>query len=629
MPYHRHIRNIFLSVWNERKIAGYVVGVIFFIVTFFTSIELYPFEPFREIPFIISFLGVVLTASFGGFFAGMFSTFLSLIATNYFFVNGSFWNESYLLSSSNWLRMFSLFLEGTFASLVIDRLHQAREKALIKSELSIKDVQFLRGVLDSLFVFVGVTTPKGTLLETNKAAIRSSNLTFRDVIGKKIYRTYWWSYSDEAKRTLRQAIKKAKISNPIRYDTQMRVADGKIITVDFSIATLKNNEGEIEYLVMSAVDVNARTEALKENLKLYREIKKQKSITDNIISEVPGVVWELNKKPGHQDLRLSFVSNYEEIMLGHKIGSCIKNPDFWKEVIYKEDRNRVIRDIERVFKKQKPITTQFRCIDVNNKLIWVESRFVANTDYEGNSVGVEGVMSDISDRVKLEQTKDEFVNIASHEIKTPLATIKAFAQIAEKRLKRLKDWETFSYLEKMNLYIDKLNQIISDFMDFSKIESGKLQYYEEEFDLGSLVKDVAEDMQSIAENHKIILKDIISQKITGDKNRISQVLINLISNAIKYSPQAEQIIINMDLVEDKIIVEVTDFGIGIPKESQKKIFDKFYRVKYPKKQTIEGFGIGLYISAEIIKRHNGKIWVNSEENQGSTFYFSLPIKKNE
>ncbi len=366
-------------------------------------------------------------------------------------------------------------------------------------------------------------------------------------------------------------------------------------------------------------------EALSENKKLYREVKRQKKTTDNIIANIPGVVWELQKKTEDEQFELNFISDYEEVILGYKIDNYKSNPYFWKDIIYEEDKNRVLGEINKVYLKQKPNSFQFRCVANNGKIIWVDAKFTVDVDEEGKSIGVEGVLTDITERIKTEQIKDEFVNIASHEIKTPLTTIKAFSQIIEKQIRQNQTKKTIGYLQKMNLYIIRLNGIVNDFMDFSKIESGKLEYYKEEFCLNELVGEVVDDMRSINKTFNIFFACKSKGMVWGDKNRISQVLINLISNAIKYSPETKKIMVSVEEKEDQAIINIIDYGIGIPKDSQKKIFEKFYRVSHPKKRDIEGFGLGLYISAEIIKRHKGKIWLESEVGKGSSFHISLPL----
>jgi signal transduction histidine kinase len=173
--------------------------------------------------------------------------------------------------------------------------------------------------------------------------------------------------------------------------------------------------------------------------------------------------------------------------------------------------------------------------------------------------------------------------------------------------------------------VKKLHNLILDLLDVSKIESGQLQLNHKELNLDELVDDCIQDAQMNTTSHTIIRAGEPSDKIIrGDRDRLEQVLINLISNAIKYSPAATNIIVETLSTADDITVTVQDQGMGIAGSEHKKIFGRFYRAK-DSNTVISGFGLGLYICSQIIKRHKGKIGVVSQEGKGSTFYFTLPL----
>ncbi len=236
-----------------------------------------------------------------------------------------------------------------------------------------------------------------------------------------------------------------------------------------------------------------------------------------------------------------------------------------------------------------------------------------------------GLLVDLTERKKLERQKDEFISIASHELKTPVTSLKAYAQVLAKRLTNKGDTESAAHLLKMNNQLDRLTNLIRELLDVTKIEAGKLQLQTEMFDLSVLVKEVVEELQRTTDQHQIRIEGLKNPiPLHGDRERIGQVLVNLLSNAIKYSPNADKIIVSIRSDKDTVTVCVKDFGVGIPKDQQVKVFDRFFRVDDSAKQTFPGLGLGLYISAEIIKRQKGKIWVESETGKGSTFCFSLP-----
>lgn len=234
---------------------------------------------------------------------------------------------------------------------------------------------------------------------------------------------------------------------------------------------------------------------------------------------------------------------------------------------------------------------------------------------------------DNSERKKLEARKDEFIGIASHELKTPLTSIKGYTQILERIIHQMGDDRLKLYLKKTNTYIDRLNSLISDLLDVSKIQAGKLQMDYSRFKFSELLTDGIESMQHTHENHSIELKGDVDASVYGDRHRLEQVITNLLSNAIKYSPRANKVTVEVKKANKVITVGITDYGIGIAESEQHKLFQRFYRVEATAKR-FSGLGIGLYVSSEIIQRHGGKMWVESTPGQGSTFYFTLPITKN-
>jgi two-component system CheB/CheR fusion protein len=171
---------------------------------------------------------------------------------------------------------------------------------------------------------------------------------------------------------------------------------------------------------------------------------------------------------------------------------------------------------------------------------------------------------------------------------------------------------------------DKLQGLVSDLLDVSRIQTGKLSFKKEPFCINDLLKEIISVLQSTT-SQQIILKKYPHVQINADKFRIYQVVTNLLTNAIKYSPQGEKIWIEIQSLKNKLVVSVKDQGIGIDKNQQKRIFDRLYQVTDAKEKKFPGLGMGLYISREIIKRHRGAIWVEGEKGKGSTFYFSLPL----
>ncbi|MGL6037281.1 MAG: ATP-binding protein [Soonwooa sp.] len=239
-----------------------------------------------------------------------------------------------------------------------------------------------------------------------------------------------------------------------------------------------------------------------------------------------------------------------------------------------------------------------------------------------------GTFTDINDQKRVEKEKDEFLSIASHELKTPLTSIKAYVQLLDRKLKLDKESPEANYVAKVQDQIEKLNNLITDLLDVSKIENGKLKMNLQPNNLENVISNAIETIIQTHDENSVKIERH-GQKpdflMPFDAIRVEQVLINFLTNAIKYSPKNNKVIITTSVDENDIKISVTDFGIGIPEYKQDAVFNKFYRVEESSLQ-FQGMGIGLYICAEIIKQHGGSIGLSSIIDEGSTFYFTLPIK---
>ncbi len=245
--------------------------------------------------------------------------------------------------------------------------------------------------------------------------------------------------------------------------------------------------------------------------------------------------------------------------------------------------------------------------------------------YNANQKVTAGVViiDDITKEKELEQRKDDFASMVSHELKTPLTSLKMYIQLVNRLLEPSADPAVSKALEKANNQTDKLTQLINDMLALSRIQSDKLEYRFESLDSYALVNEIVEDLQAAFPDQILHLAGQAGQYISADQYRLGQVVINLITNAIKYAPDSNDVFITVEQRDDEVIMSVKDFGIGIAPGEQERIFERFYQAPN-KNSTYPGLGIGLYLSAEIVKHHGGRLWVDSVIGQGSTFYMAIP-----
>jgi len=266
-------------------------------------------------------------------------------------------------------------------------------------------------------------------------------------------------------------------------------------------------------------------------------------------------------------------------------------------------------------------------VDMNILLLKVQTFYRIYEQNRKLSEMQKTLLEEIEFRKEAERKKDEFISIASHELKTPLTSVKGYVQLLERSIVKGDEETVKKHLGKAQIQLEKLNSLIADLLDISKIESGKLKFNKQNFSIDQLLDNVIEVMHQSNPEFKIIKSGEANCEIYGDEMRIEQVIVNFLTNAIKYSPGTNEINLSVNVNDDELYLAVKDSGIGMSAEQQKNVFEKFYRVEETS-HRFQGLGIGLYIAAEIIRRHGGQIGVNSIHGEGSEFYFTVPIKLN-
>ncbi|QJD94548.1 PAS domain S-box protein [Mucilaginibacter robiniae] len=291
-----------------------------------------------------------------------------------------------------------------------------------------------------------------------------------------------------------------------------------------------------------------------------------------------------------------------------------------------EYRDLVIKAVENSINKGESYDLEYPILGYHdNQLRWVRATGKVYQPEDGKHAHFSGTILDITERKLDDIRKNDFIAIVSHELKTPLTSAKAYIQVLSAKAKKVQDNFTAATLDKVDAQINKMNTLIKGFLDVARLESGKIHLATQTFNLQDLLKEVVDESILYTNSHQFTYTPCQPINITGDREKILQVINNLLSNAVKYSPQGKAIEISCTIENGMAKVWVKDEGMGVKPEDQAKLFDRFYRVETKHTQTISGFGIGLYLCAEIIKRHHGNIGVESNADTGSTFWFTLPI----
>ncbi|HET9824418.1 MAG TPA: CheR family methyltransferase, partial [Chitinophagaceae bacterium] len=384
----------------------------------------------------------------------------------------------------------------------------------------------------------------------NKAFYKSFLVTPEETVGNYIYDlgNKQWNIPD-LREQLKLVQTKNKGVNNFKVTHNFPVIGQKVMLLNAQKLVVKGGKEALILLAMEDItDRSLAEEKLKGNEERLRLLVQNAFDILTILSKDGTILYE---------------SESIERILGYSAIERVGKNVFSDPIVHDNDR-----EIKRAaFQKaisapHEVVKTEFRLRHKNGSFRDIEAVYVNLLD-DPRVGGVVANYHDITDRKILEQQKDEFIGIASHELKTPVTSIKAYTQILQDVFEQAQDKNSAGMLEKMNSQVDRLTGLIVDLLDFTRIEGGRLKFREEDFELNELITEIAEEMQISARNHTIEMKLGRPAQMHGDRERIGQVLTNLLSNAIKYSPNGKRIIITSKVEEGKVTISVQDFGIGI------------------------------------------------------------------
>ncbi len=296
----------------------------------------------------------------------------------------------------------------------------------------------------------------------------------------------------------------------------------------------------------------------------------------------------------------------------------------WLKTVHPDDLEKVKKHLRHTLETGNDCELQFRVQDKTGNYRWHLCRAMALKEDDGTIKMWIGATTDIQEQKRKEEEKSEFISIASHELKTPLTASKLYINLLEEGLSQEENSNHLMFAQKAAKSIERLELLIKELLDVQKIQHGQLDLNITTFDFNEMLDGAIEEVRLSAPGYSILKTGHINLPFKGDKDRLQQVVINLLTNAVKYSPESNKVFITSSTENGMIKVAVKDQGIGIQKENIKKVFDLYYR-EAERSHPFQGFGIGLSISSEIVKRHNGEIWAESEPGKGSTFYFTIPM----
>ncbi len=498
-----------------------------------------------------------------------------------------------------------------------------------------EQLQFQATILRYVTDSVVVTDLQGTIIYWNEGASAVFGYTAPEMIGKSTVILY--PQLDIAYHAF--SIERVLAGIDYIGEWQGRHKDGSTVWIDTRATVMRNTRGAAIGIIAIAKDITAQKETeerLRQSEQRFREMVQEaaraKEQLEIILQNVADGIMLVDSNDrliyaNDVIVRWNGFPSLTALLAAHQENPWHRHDEFtvwdeWGQLIPASERPTA----QALQGKPAHALIQYR-VTATGKVYWHLIRAQPVFDAGGQVQFVIIVYTDLTEQKEIEERKDHFISMASHELKTPLTVLSAYTQLLRERFIAEGQQDAVQQLSKMHDQIKNLTKLVVDLLDISKMRAGQIEIAREVVDMDKLAREVVESLQPTTSHH-LLIEGATCGTIMGDRERLWQVMIILLNNAIKYSPRADTVVVRMAPEEgDMLKVAVQDFGIGIRPEHQGRLFERFYRVLSRQDKTYPGLGIGLYIAHEIVQRHGGKIWVESVEGNGSIFFFSLPTGK--
>lgn len=485
----------------------------------------------------------------------------------------------------------------------------------------------LRAIFDQTFQFIGMMKVDGTLIEANRTAVRFAGINESDCLGKPFWDTPWWTHSKEMQDKLREAVVKAAAGETVFFEATHLDSDKKIHYVDFSLKPIKDDEGNVIFLMPEGRDITERR-IIEKNLMESEE--KFKAIFNNAGDGI------LLADPKNKKF---FIGNDTICrMLGYTVDEI--NDLHVMDIHPEKDLPYVMDQFEKQARGEISIARDMPVRRKDGSIFYADIN-ATSIEIAGKKY-LAGFFRDITERKQMEEElrmaekikfstdmKSKFTSMVSHELRSPMAVIKESINLVLEGAIGGITPEQKDILDTAKSNADRLARLINNVLDFQKISSDKMDLNIQDNDINKVVLENAKEINILAEGKGLAFTVNIDESIPVlkfDKDRIIQVLTNLFSNAIKFTEKGG-ISVSTERDNNVVHIIVEDTGLGIQADDMHKLFQTFERLGVNPDKRAGGTGLGLAISKEIILAHNGKIWAESQFGKGSKFHFTLPIQE--
>jgi len=495
-------------------------------------------------------------------------------------------------------------------SSICSQVGQYMEHAQTQSLLVANERKF-KAIFDKQFELIGLLTVDGLLINSNKTALDSAGVTLEEVQGKPFWLGPWWSHNAEAQRQVREGIALAASGQFVRFQTE-HVGPNGTMHVDFSLQPVKDESGKVVLLIPEGRDITElkiAQEKLKESEAMFRRL------TENVKS----IFWISSL-----DERFLYISPAFETIAGGAIDDALADSESFFSAVHPAD----VLLAKKLLTDREGVEVQFRIVRGEGQVRWISARTFTICDDLGQVVQLCGVADDISDRKEAEKRVSEFYSTVSHELRSPLTSIRGSLGLIEGGLVGDVSEEAATFVTIARIESDRLIRLINSILDLRKIEAGKLELKYQKTKVSELVESSVASLIGMAQEVGVTLLccSLCDDEVSLDQDRITQVLTNLVSNGIKFSKENSTISISAERQGECIYFAVEDQGTGIAARDLPKLFGKFQQLDSTDSRSQGGTGLGLAISKALVEQHGGEIGVESEPGKGSKFWFTIPLK---
>ena len=491
-----------------------------------------------------------------------------------------------------------------------------------------------RELLDSMFTFVGLFTLDGTLVDANRAAIEAFGLRRKDVIGRKIWDTYYWSHSPEVQAAVRESIARAAKGEVVRGDHVVRVGEGQYLTVDLIHCPLRDRDGQVVQVIGSAVDITERVKAEQASQQVRVKLEQAQRIA-NIGS------WEWDFQTG----KLSW-SDHCFRLVGLEPDGEPPSIERFMSFVHPDDRPRLEETVRRGVEEGLSCDYDHRVVWPNGEVRVLHQLGEVKRDAKGRPVKMIGTTQDVTEinraraelvesKLKAEaanQAKSRFVASMSHELRTPLNAIIGFSELLQNDDGLLSDDRRKEYARDIHNSGKHLLSVINDILDISRIEAGKVTLDEDATPVADLIDSAYRMMRPRAEETGVAVACKVDPRVTNvqaDRRLLLQTLLNLASNAVKFTERGGRVDIEARLSsEGGVDLMVRDTGIGMSADDIARVGEPFLQIDGRLARKFEGTGLGLVIAKRLIEMHGGQLCIESTLGQGTTMLLRLPASRN-